>query len=157
MLFRSTNVTASGTLAVTGATTLGTLAATDTITVTDGKNIVLGTGTGTQVGTATTQKLGFFGKTPIVQPANQTDIMTDLVNLGLLSSGAQFSLTVSRGISAGGGALVVDSSGNVGLFGATPVAQQAYVANTTTNTTTLMNTVNSILTALRNVGIQASS
>jgi hypothetical protein len=37
-------------------------------TLTDGANVVLGTSTGTQIGTATTQKLGFFGHTPAVQP-----------------------------------------------------------------------------------------
>lgn len=37
--------------------------------LTDGANVVLGTGTGTKWGTATNQKQGFFGKTPIVQPA----------------------------------------------------------------------------------------
>jgi hypothetical protein len=34
----------------------------------DGVNLTLGTVTGTQVGTAATQKLAFFGKTPVVQP-----------------------------------------------------------------------------------------
>jgi hypothetical protein len=34
----------------------------------DGINLTFGTNTGTQVGTATNQKLAFFGKTPIVQP-----------------------------------------------------------------------------------------
>lgn len=34
----------------------------------DGVNLSFGTVTGTKIGTATTQKLGFFGKTPIVQP-----------------------------------------------------------------------------------------
>lgn len=34
----------------------------------DGMNITLGTATGTQIGTAATQKLGFFGHTPAVQP-----------------------------------------------------------------------------------------
>ncbi len=33
----------------------------------DATNIVLGTSTGTKIGTATSQKLGFFNKTPIVQ------------------------------------------------------------------------------------------
>ena len=37
-------------------------------TLADGANVVLGTSTGTQIGTATSQKLGFFGKTPAVQP-----------------------------------------------------------------------------------------
>jgi hypothetical protein len=34
----------------------------------EGANLTLGTTTGTQIGTASSQKLGFFGKTPIVQP-----------------------------------------------------------------------------------------
>jgi len=39
----------------------------------EAKNIVLGTTTGTKIGTATTQKLGFFNATPIVQPAANAD------------------------------------------------------------------------------------
>ena len=34
----------------------------------DGVNITLGSTTGTQIGTATSQKLGFYGHTPVVQP-----------------------------------------------------------------------------------------
>lgn len=37
-------------------------------TIADGVNWTFGSTTGTQIGTATTQKLGFYGKTPIVQP-----------------------------------------------------------------------------------------
>jgi len=42
----------------------------------DGQNIVLGTTTGSKIGTAVTQKLGFFNATPVVQPAsaNQTAV-----------------------------------------------------------------------------------
>ncbi len=36
--------------------------------MTDGANIALGTSTGTQIATSSSQKLGFFGKTPVVQP-----------------------------------------------------------------------------------------
>lgn len=35
----------------------------------DGQNIALGVGTGTKIGTATTQKLAFFNATPVVQQA----------------------------------------------------------------------------------------
>ena len=63
------------------------------------KNIVLGTTTGTKIGTATNQKLGFYNATPIVQPsatpANATDLATaltlvndiksKLVTLGLIA------------------------------------------------------------------------
>lgn len=36
----------------------------------DGRNIRLGKSTGTIIGTATDQKLGFFNTTPVVQPSN---------------------------------------------------------------------------------------
>jgi hypothetical protein len=39
----------------------------------DGKNIQLATGTGTKIGTATTQKLAFYGVTPVDQPATVAD------------------------------------------------------------------------------------
>ena len=35
----------------------------------DGRNIQFGRSTGTILGTATDQKIGFWGKTPVVQPA----------------------------------------------------------------------------------------
>lgn len=38
----------------------------------DGKNIQVGKTTGTIIGTEATQKLGFFGKTPIVQRPSHT-------------------------------------------------------------------------------------
>src|SRR5208282_448460 len=44
-----------------GALTVGSA------TIADAGNVVLGSTTGTQIGTATTQKLGFYGATPVVQ------------------------------------------------------------------------------------------
>lgn len=38
------------------------------MTMGEAKNIALGTTTGTKIGTATTQKLGFWNATPVVQP-----------------------------------------------------------------------------------------
>lgn len=55
------------------------------VTVTDATNIVVGTTTGTQIGTSTSQKLGFYGATPVVRPSG--DISTALGNLGLVASG----------------------------------------------------------------------
>lgn len=43
------------------------LEGTTSLSLSDGKNIVLGTTTGSKIGTATSQKLGFWGATPIVQ------------------------------------------------------------------------------------------
>lgn len=42
------------------------------------KNIILGTTTGTKIGTATTQKLGFYNATPIVQPTALTTALTTI-------------------------------------------------------------------------------
>lgn len=53
------------------------------------QNIVLGTGTGTKIGTSTSQKLSFFGATPITQPLAVTTpqgIADALRDLGLLAS-----------------------------------------------------------------------
>ena len=59
------------------------------LTLRDATNIVLDTTTGTKIGTATTQKLGFFNAAPIVQPSATTSIQgiaTALSNLGLIAS-----------------------------------------------------------------------
>jgi hypothetical protein len=45
----------------------------------EANNITVGTTTGTKIGTATTQKLGFFDKTPVVQPLAVADA-TDATN-----------------------------------------------------------------------------
>lgn len=39
------------------------------VVMTDAKNVTVGTTTGTKIGTATTEKLGFWNATPIVQPS----------------------------------------------------------------------------------------
>lgn len=46
-----------------------TPAGTGTISLTDAANISLGTTTGSMIGTSAAQKLGFYGKTPVVQQA----------------------------------------------------------------------------------------
>lgn len=59
-------------------------------TLADGENIELGTVTGTQIGTTTTQKLGFFGATPIVKGVTlvQTYATAD-VTLGAYTADAE--------------------------------------------------------------------
>jgi len=59
------------------------------VTITDGYNIGLGTTTGTKFGVSTSSKLAFFGSTAITQPAN-TNVVTGLINLGLLASSATY-------------------------------------------------------------------
>lgn len=55
----------------------------------DGRNMQLGLTTGTKIGTATTQKIGFYGVTPVVQPiapATAAGIILRLQDLGLFST-----------------------------------------------------------------------
>jgi hypothetical protein len=67
------SVTADGAASPTEALRISSNRA---ITVSDGGNVVLGTTTGTKIGTATTQKLGFYNATPVVQPAAVADATT---------------------------------------------------------------------------------
>jgi hypothetical protein len=48
-----------------------------TFTIGDANDIAVGTTTGTKIGTATTQKLGFFNKAPVVQPTAVADATTE--------------------------------------------------------------------------------
>ena len=45
-----------------------------TLTLADALNIAVNTTTGTKIGTATTQKIGFYNSTPVVQPAAIADL-----------------------------------------------------------------------------------
>ena len=59
----------------------------DVVAIPDADDISFGTTTGTKIGTATTQKLGFWNATPVVQPAavadatDATDVITQLNDL----------------------------------------------------------------------------
>lgn len=45
-------------------------------TLDDGVDLAVGTSTGTKIGTSATQKIGFFGVTPVVQPSALTQTYT---------------------------------------------------------------------------------
>jgi hypothetical protein len=60
----------------TGLVGIGVTAPSSLLHLADAGNITVGTTTGTKIGTATTQKLGFYNATPVVQPAAVTDITT---------------------------------------------------------------------------------
>jgi hypothetical protein len=74
-----------------------TLAQDKTITLADAVNLVVDATTGTKIGTATTQKLGFWNATPVAQPANTTDLKDALENLGLIASGGATPLNLDGG------------------------------------------------------------
>jgi hypothetical protein len=101
---------------VAAATTVTTLGTGGLVTLADGNNVAVGTTTGSQIGTGATQKLGFFGATPVVQPANTTDLRQLLINLGLLASGGATPLSLAGG-SLTVGAGVVSKTGATASFG----------------------------------------
>lgn len=127
--------------------------------ITDAANFVLGTTTGTQLGTGPTQKLGFYGATPVVQGANTSDLRTLLINVGLLATGGANPLNLNGGTltayivnvdyginfadgtyfnvgSVIGTMIGLTTSQKLGFFGATPIIQPA---NTTDLRTALIN------------------
>ena len=93
---------------VTGDVTAALVTATDIalgndLTIADAGNVIVNATTGTKIGTATTQKLGFYNATPVVQPTAVTApvdgavidaeartainaIITKLETLGLLAA-----------------------------------------------------------------------
>jgi hypothetical protein len=122
-------LTSVGSFSATSITATGTIAVTDDMTITDAKNILLGSTTGTKIGTATTQKLGFFNATPIVQPSGDSDILVSLVNLGLRDA------TDNPPLNLGTGALTAGTT-SVGSFSATAITGTGTVALTDDMTVT---------------------
>lgn len=64
------------------------------LAIADGINLIFSTSTGTKIGTATTQKIGFYNATPVVQPANTTPLYSTLTTLGLLATGGTAGPTI---------------------------------------------------------------
>ena len=70
------NITLNGNITISGLVSLP-----------DSSNVQLGTGAGTKIGTATTQKIGFYNSTPVVQPtavSDATDAASVITQLNLL-------------------------------------------------------------------------
>lgn len=126
----------------TGTVTLPTTALTNTLTITDGKNIVLDTTTGTKIGTATTQKLGFFNATPSAQIAGSTDVLAGMVTLGFRAASSNPPLNLGTGAITGGATSVaaltatsVVGTGTVALTGHMTITDaKNIVLDTTTGT-----------------------
>ncbi len=78
---------------VTGATSQSQIF-TNGITV-SASNIVTDTTTGTKIGTATGQKLGFFNASPVAQQGATIDLGVALSNLGLRAVGTAYPITTS--------------------------------------------------------------
>lgn len=67
------------------------------VTMPEAGNFAFGTTTGTKLGTATSQKLGFFNATPVVQPAGTADVLASLVTLGLRAASSNPPLNLGTG------------------------------------------------------------
>ncbi len=76
----------SGQLTFDGSnlTTLGLHVNGGGIAIIDGANIALGTSVGTQIGTLNTQKIGFWGTTPVIRPSSGS-LLNNLALMGLQS------------------------------------------------------------------------
>lgn len=87
-----------------GATTVTTLGTGGNVTLATGNNLVLATsGAGTQIGTGTTQLLGFYGATAVAQIAGSTDVLAGLVTQGLRAASSNPALNLGSGTVTGGG------------------------------------------------------
>lgn len=91
------------------------------LTITD-RNVVLGTTTGTQLGTSALQKLSAFGATPIVQPSGNA--LTALSNLGWIASPTLAASDISSGTlaTARGGTGISNATGSLTFDGATTIS-----------------------------------
>ena len=105
-------------------------------TLSDGTDIAVGATTGTKIGTATTQKLGFFNATPVVQRPNTTDLKVVLTDLGLLASGGTTPLNIGTGaLTAGASTLGATTVTTFGTGGDVTLADgNNIIVNATTGT-----------------------
>ena len=96
----------AGTETITGNKTFSGVNVHGAFTITEAKDVTLGTTTGTKIGTATTEKLGFYNATPVVQPAGTVDVLASLVTLGLRAASSNPPLNLGSGaLTAGAGTL----------------------------------------------------
>lgn len=130
------------------------LGITGTKVVADGTNLQLATTTGTKIGTAANQKLGFWNATPVDQPAVTADLLDSLQEVGLIATGAgDTPLDLSGGALACGNVTLADAKDiavgtttgtkigtataqKLGFWNAAPAVQPAAIANLTVTAST---------------------
>lgn len=149
-----------------GALTAADISMTNDMTISDGGNIICATSTGTQIGTASTQKIGLLGATPVARQGNTTDLKDLLVTFGFLTdsgatplnldggtlTAADIALTNDMTVTDAGNIICATSTGTqiatasnqkLGFFGTTPVTQQS-LSVTTVATTVAVSTTSAI-------------
>lgn len=80
------NVSLGGTLKYSIYTNTGLVRFGDNVEIADAKNLVFNTTTGTKIGTATTQKIGFWNTAPIVQPTTAVTASTFVANTSAIAN-----------------------------------------------------------------------
>jgi hypothetical protein len=101
-------------------------------TFVDAATLVMGSTTGTKIGTATSQKLGFWNATPIVQPANTVAIDDVLVNTGLRASGGSANFTLNITGAAGmDNTIIGATTPAIATFGSTSTTVAPLIAQNT--------------------------
>jgi hypothetical protein len=140
----------------------------------DGTNVIVGSTTGTKIGTATTQKLAFYNSTPIVQPS--ANALTALSNLGLIASPTLTSANVGLGNVENTALSTWAGSSNLTTLGALAgdltISTHNIITDGTTgtkigtattqklgfyNSTPVVQPTGNIITALQNLGLVASA
>jgi len=118
-------------------------------TLADGANVIVGSTTGTKIGTATTQKLGFYNVTPIIQPAGAGQAAATAQSQTSLTdnTGGAVSTTLAA-ITAGASYTQADMTATKNAL-ASIAAELALVKTDVTNVKTLED---AIRTALVNLG-----
>lgn len=125
-----------------GASTVVTITTTS-LDLADGKDIVIGNGSGSRIGQASS-KIGLFGAPPVQRQSSTTDLRQALINLGAYSTGGASPLDLNGGIfntsAQGGFASVVVTGNNTSVIQqvvkgasgqATDIVQWATNANST--------------------------
>jgi Cu/Ag efflux protein CusF len=99
----------------------------------DGANIDAGSATGTMIGTGSTQKLGFFGATPVARQGSTVDLGVLLSNLGLRTSGTAYPLTTSGNVVFSGSTRLGSSNDTAATVTMTTSSSPFRFANAATN------------------------
>lgn len=81
----------------TGATQIDLVVGTG-ITLGNSHNLILGTTTGTKIGTAAAQKLGFWNAAPVVQPTGMPAAATDLASVIALANHIRSNVLLATGL-----------------------------------------------------------
>jgi hypothetical protein len=166
-----TNSSSGAALKLSSTSGLSLNAATGNVQLGDGVNIVVNTATGTKIATATNQKLGHYGVTPVVQPGATTDLGTVLSDLGLRAAGTAYPITTSGAVTLTGAVamnattlatdtttglkIATATSQRLGFYNSTPVVQPNTTGTTSGFTAGAGSAVDSAATFTGNTGSTA--